>query len=316
VRLGCAAVMAVCMLSGRAHAQANPAAETLFDSGREALAKGDYERACQQLRESNRLEPAVGTLFNLADCEEKRGKLATAWALFRAVEQKVPAGDERAAIARERAHALEPRLPKVTLKLADGAPKETTVRDGDTEIGAASLGVPIPMDPGTHEFAVSSPGRPSRLVHVRLAEGEQRTVEVQPKDTDANADAATRAQAPTPTATSDTASRGTDTKTLGFVLGGVGIAGLAVGAVAGVMVLGKKSTADENCPNKVCNQKGMDAVDEAVTLRTVSNVGWIVGALGVGAGAYFVLTSGGGAKTSVGAAPLPAGGRLCVTRIW
>src|SRR5262245_31877335 len=59
------------------------AAEALFEEGRSALAAGDLDLACARFRESNRLDPAVGTVLNLADCEEKRGKLATAWTLFR-----------------------------------------------------------------------------------------------------------------------------------------------------------------------------------------------------------------------------------------
>src|SRR5262245_37669831 len=88
-----------CALSPKAaRAQASPAAEALFRSGREALDHGDYERACKQLRESDRIEPAVGTELNLATCEEKRGNIATAWQLYRAAVDKLPQADERAGI--------------------------------------------------------------------------------------------------------------------------------------------------------------------------------------------------------------------------
>lgn len=313
VRFGWLVGVALALVPSMAGAQTNPAAEALFNSGREAMAKGDYEHACQQLRESNRLEPAVGTQFNLADCEEKRGKLATAWTLFRAVEQKVPEGDERASVARERAQALEGRLPKVTLRLAAGAPKETTVRDGDTELEAGSFGIPLPMDPGTHEFVVSAPGRSSQKIEITLADGEHRDVEVKPGEASGSSVPVERRSGAPPL----DHPHGSNTKTLGFAIGGVGVAGVAVGAIAGAMVLGKKSTADENCPNKLCtSQAGLDAVDSARTLKLVSNIGWAVGVLGLGAGAYFVLTSSDGERTSVGAAALPAGGQLSVTRLW
>lgn len=312
IGFGCVVGVALAVVPSLASAQTNPAAEALFNSAREAMAKGDYEHACQELRESNRLEPAVGTQFNLADCEEKRGKLATAWTLFRAVQQKVPEGDERSSIAKERAQALEARLPKVTLRLASGAPKDTTVRDGDVELGSASFGISLPMDPGAHEFVVSAPGRSARKIRVELAERESRDVEVNPGE------AFSRSPAVPENSAGAAQSHGSNTRTLGFVIGGVGVASLGVGAVAGIMVLGKKSTADDNCPNKQCtSQAGLDAVDAGRTLKTVSNIGWIVGVVGVGAGAYFVLTSDGSTPTtSVGAAPIPAGGQLSFSRTW
>lgn len=313
-RFGCIVAVALAVVPSVASAQANPAAEALFNSGREAMARGDYEHACQQLRESNRIEPAIGTQFNLADCEEKRGKLATAWTLFRAVEQKVPTGDERGSIAKERAYALEGRLPEVTLRLASGAPKDTTVRDGDVELGSASFGVPIPIDPGPHEFIVSAPGRPTRKFHVVFRAGETRSLEVQPGG---SSEAETRPAVARPDTATPAPSHGSSTRTLGWVLGGVGIAGIGVGAVAGIMVLGKKNTADEACPAKQCtDESGLKAIDAAKTFQVVSNVGWVVGVLGLGFGTYFVLTGGERATTTIGFAPIREGGRLSVNYRW
>jgi hypothetical protein len=289
----------------------SPAAEALFDQGRQSMERNDYEQACKQFQESNKLEPAVGTEFNLADCEEKRGRLATAWQLFRAVEQKLPAGDDRAPIAHGRAQALEPRLPKVTLVLAAGAPNDTTVRDGSVELGSGSFGTPLPFDPGAHDLVASAPGHASRTFHVQLAEGETKSVPVEPG-----------ASSGTSASTADTSGAhagagGSNTRTLGFVLGGVGVAGIGVGAVAGLMVLGKKNTAEDECPANQCSPAGYDAVESGRTLKTVSNIGWIVGALGVGAGAYFILTSSNGeSTTAVGPVPLPAGGGLAMRRTW
>ncbi|NOU28880.1 MAG: hypothetical protein HOO96_13330, partial [Polyangiaceae bacterium] len=49
-------------------------AETLFREGRKALEAGDYAVACAKFAESQRIEPAPGTLLNLAGCEERSGK--------------------------------------------------------------------------------------------------------------------------------------------------------------------------------------------------------------------------------------------------
>src|SRR5690606_6144737 len=82
------------------------AAEALFESGHEAMSGGDYDTACARFAESNRLDPAVGSLLNLAICEEKRGRLATAWQLYKRVMSELAAGDDRYPIAQRRASAL------------------------------------------------------------------------------------------------------------------------------------------------------------------------------------------------------------------
>jgi hypothetical protein len=60
------------------YAQNPAAAEALFEQARAAMAAGSYDIACARFRDSDKLDPAVGTRFNLADCEERRGRVATA----------------------------------------------------------------------------------------------------------------------------------------------------------------------------------------------------------------------------------------------
>src|SRR3954467_7016553 len=69
-----------------AHADATladkAAAQSLFDQGRSLMTKGQYAQACPKLAESQRLDPGLGTQFNLADCYEHLGQTASAWAGF------------------------------------------------------------------------------------------------------------------------------------------------------------------------------------------------------------------------------------------
>jgi hypothetical protein len=88
--LGIAVALCTMLCTADARAQRDPAAaEALFQQGKAALDRGDLDVACGKLRESHRLDPAVGTLFNVADCEERRGKTGTAWALFIEVRDKM-----------------------------------------------------------------------------------------------------------------------------------------------------------------------------------------------------------------------------------
>ena len=97
-----------------------------------------------------------------------------------------------------------------------------------------------------------------------------------------------------------------------LVLGGVGVAGVVVGEITGVMVLGKKGTVDDECDEqKRCTQTGLDAADAGSTLGTVSGIGFIAGGVLLGAGAVLVLTSGGSGKSSDSGSALHLGpGRI------
>jgi hypothetical protein len=288
-------------------------ADALFEAGREALERGDIAVACQRFEESNRLESVAGTILNLANCREKLGQLASAWQRYREAVQKLPPGDERLALARERAAALEPRVPRLTVVLASGAPADAKVYRGNVELGGASLGLPLPVDPGEHVITVSAPGRSESRVVVEIAEAEQRelTVEAGPADSAVGTSAADSSSTlgPVRDRKSDD---GSGQRTAGFVIGGIGIAGLAVSLVAGAQALGEKNTVDDECDQNRCTQAGLDAADSGKTWVTVSNVAFAVGAVGVGVGAFLVLSAGSsrGSETAVGAHAVPGGGAL------
>ena len=58
-------------------------AEGLFNEGRASIARGNYVDACPKFEESQRLDPAVGTLINLAECHEHEKRLVAAWSAYR-----------------------------------------------------------------------------------------------------------------------------------------------------------------------------------------------------------------------------------------
>jgi hypothetical protein len=289
------------------------AAEALFRAGREALTKGDHAAACQRFEESNRLEPAVGTVFNIANCREKLGQLASAWQRYQEAVQKLPSGDDRIKIASQRAAALEPRLPRLTLSLPPEAPPGTVIVKDGTELGSGSLGVPLPVDPGDHTLIVRAPGHEDERSQVTLAEAETRALTLklgQPQsDLPDTREGTSIGVVPPPTDTRGRDSGSSSQRTLGYAVGAVGVVGLAVSLGTGAMVLSKKSTVEDECVNKRCTDEGLDAGDTGRTLSTVSTVSFVAGLVGVGAGLALVLTSDHkrGTATSVSAAPLQGG---------
>lgn len=288
-----------------AFAQSAAAAEALFQEGQAALERSDFETACPKLRESDRLDPANGTKLNLADCEEKRGHLASAWELYKKLADTLPAGDERLGYSQQRAQALASRVPHLTFKLAPGAPPETQVSLGTVVFGSASFGTALPVDPGAHQIVVSA-GANKRTYQLNLAEAENTTLEISPlADAAAPAPAATPVPTvppPSPPAPVKDRGKPLNTRTLGFVLGGVGVVGLGVGAITGIIGLNHQATGDENCSDvrRVCNQLGADENDKARAMRPVSMAGFAIGIVSVGVGAYFVLTSRSDRKVALG----------------
>jgi hypothetical protein len=96
---------------------------------------------------------------------------------------------------------------------------------------------------------------------------------------------------------------------LGYVIGGIGVAGFITGAVAGALTLQKKGVVNENCDaEKRCNQTGLDAADAGKTLGVVTTIGLITGAVGVGAGTYLILSA--GSSESPRAASVALSGRF------
>ncbi len=308
-----AALLAGATLSPVSSAQPRDAAaaEALFRQGREASDEGDHRTACAKFRESHRLDPALGTLFNIADCEERLGNVATAWTTFREVAQRLPPADDRRPLAEQRASLLEDRLPRLSVHFEGPSPPGTKITRNGVPLGSASMDAHLPVDPGVQRVIVDSPGRARAIFEIQASEGSRQTLTVRVGAPNRGA-AALGSDASTP---GEPAPK-SGSPTLGWLVGGVGVVGLAVGSIAGVAVLSKKSTVDANCDaRKVCNREGADAADEGRTLSTVSTAGFVVGALGIGLGGYLLLsTSKDGSETALAPAAGTRGGSVTLRR--
>ncbi|HEX7663278.1 MAG TPA: hypothetical protein VF407_02140, partial [Polyangiaceae bacterium] len=134
-------------------------ASQLFDAGRDLMKKGDYANACPKLAQSAKLEPRVGTYGRLAECEEKIGHLAAARGHWQdAVDLAQAQKDDRAAHASDELKRVDALVPRLVITMTS-PPSDVDVKLDDVSIGAASLGVPLPIDPGTHNVAVSASGK-------------------------------------------------------------------------------------------------------------------------------------------------------------
>jgi hypothetical protein len=294
------------------------AAAALFQEGRDAAKRGDYAGACPKLADSYRLDPAPGTLLNLADCHEHLGKLASAWQLFQQAIEHLSSSDARRAPAKQRAAALEARLPRLTVVLAPNAPAGTTVKRDSTELGGGGLNTALPVDPGEHEVVVTAPDHQERRFSVILAEGRSERLVVEAGALVQKAAPVKEPTAPPPPPPPAPPKGMSTMRTVGFIVGGAGLAGIGAAIATGLVLPGKQRIIDANCgADFLCNQEGFAAAQSGKTLAAANTTLWFVGGIMTGVGAVLVVAGGNGGDSKPGAAleihPLSGGAAASLT---
>ncbi len=290
VRLLVAASLVTSFAHGEPSAQDKAQADAFFREGRALMTDAKYALACAKFAESHRLDPAPGTLVNLALCHEKDGQTASAWAEFNEVAERPGDDKARGPYARGRAQELEKRLSRLRVKVAAPSPSESVAIDGRTQ-GAGAWGSALPLDPGEHVVVASAPGRKSWKSTVRLGQGPTVLDVDVPALEDPPREAALLSPPPPPASKSPT--DGSTQRTVGLAVGGAGIVAIGVGAAFGLRTLGKKSDADAICPSNKCagDPRVADLDDAAKTSAVVSTLAFAVGAVAVAAGVTLVLSA-------------------------
>jgi hypothetical protein len=315
-----ASVVAFCALGrpatvGAATSADMAAAEALFQEARDLMAQGRFRDACPKLAESQRLDPAVGTLLYLAECYEKNGLTASAWATFElaAAEGRKDKQAEREILAKERAQQLLPRLSRISIFVPDNARLDGLVVTNDgAVIGAASWGSALPVDPGKHIVQASAPGKKpfttdvnvgenagTIQVQIPLLQGEPQAVAVKPE-----AIIPPLAQpAPPPAVESTPESYWGTQRIIGLSLAGAGLLGLGVGTAFAVSAQGKQSDSEKYCApddKTRCTQQGVDMIDSAKRQNTLGNALIGVGGALIVGGAVVFFTAPSGAENRAG----------------
>jgi hypothetical protein len=353
--------LGVGVLAGEdARAQTSPAppardpaaAQWLFRDGRALMKKGDFPAACAKLEESQRLDPAVGTLMNLAECEERIGRRASAWQRWGAALEQLPRDDRRRALATRRIAALEKTVARLTIVVAPGAPPGLQIRRDGVLVGAGSLGSPLPIDPGRHVITVVAPGgQPPRDLEVDIDEGEQCTLKV---DTDLFAVAASGSEAsmaapppfvpispgaplavapalpapgPRPVAaapgltltTTPEPAAATGRPWLGYALLGTGAALIGAGGYMALLTVAARRDAAADCVHITginrCWSNAAGALARERRYSLLADAGFAAGALAAGTGLYLLLFRGSGGaseRVTAGVVPRAAGGEVQV----
>jgi tetratricopeptide (TPR) repeat protein len=287
--------------------------QALFDKGVADMEAGRFETACPAIEESYTLDPRPGTLFTLAECESKRGRIATALrhyddylAAYGALnrDQRAKQGD-RERICRAQQEALAAKVPELTLVLPPNAPPGTEVTRDGVLLDKLDLGIPKRVDPGEHVIVTRAPGHPPSTARTTLAIGERKGIAL------VVLEPAPEVPAATPKLNEAPAAQGTSWR-LGVGIAGVGVGAalLATGIVSTVEVLGVN-----NDPNfvkykmlnassfDVCATAQTDHVNTGLAASVISlcsklstfekleGVAYTSAAVFTGLGLYFLLTA-------------------------
>jgi hypothetical protein len=303
------------------------AAEVLFREAIEALDHGNVKVACAKFDESQRLDPAIGTLMNLAACHEREGKTATAWTEYaQAASQAASSGQkEREKLARTRVAALEKQLRRVVVTAPARPVRGMAVKlDGDP---FTTFGTAVPLDPGEHVLEATAPAKKAWKTTVRVAPSAGTDSVAVPELADAApepvvAPAPVPARAPArpdaatlaPSVTTGAASpadkdHGTGSRrTIGYVVGGAGIVSLALAGYYWSVTATKDSHRKDALAASPGNPEAQAAAvtlrDQALRAQTYAVVATGVGVVGVGAGLLLILTSPRAPSTGLSVTPL------------
>jgi hypothetical protein len=145
----------------------------------EELAKqGKLAEACPFYAASFKEDPQLGALLHLADCNEKIGKTATAWAEWNdAAELAHQRNDKREATARARAAALAGKLAHLHINAPKVAiPGLSVQRDG--EFVTIFVGTDMPIDPGEHEIAAEAAGYKPWSTKIKIEPSTNSSVDI------------------------------------------------------------------------------------------------------------------------------------------
>jgi serine/threonine-protein kinase len=327
-----AALTAIAIAASSAVAGAQPshdpvAAQALFDAAKRLVAQGKYGEACSKLEESQRLDPAIGTHYALAECYEKAGRLASAWVAFLDVasESSAQGRADREKYAKARAAALMPRLSRITVNVPAAARVAGLQIKKDSEtLREAQWGVAVPADTGSHVIAASAPGKvPFETTVVTREDGTTLGVDIPPLADAPSAPTATTSFSSTttaPTTISTEEHHGTSAQpVIGIVVGAAGVAGLAVGAIFGAEALSKHSASQQQCQGNACTPAGIQDVNDGKSAGNISTIALAAGAAALVGGAVLWLTAPRGeTKTGLRAAPIVArdGGGFAIQGAW
>jgi hypothetical protein len=284
---------------------ARASAEALFQEGVRLSKRNQLEEACKKFAASDALDVAVGTLLRLADCRERTGRFASAWARFREARSlaELQGMTERARIAAVRSAALEHKLARLVLLVPPAPPRGYTVKLGELTVPPDSWGTALPLDAGTVSVEASAPGYVTYRRYVAIPPEEGARVQVplpplEPQRAPASPRPAANSDSPAKPSEERTSlprsvSRGYAARVVGASLAATGGVGLATGGVLALVAKKRHDASLERCSGvpRRCSARGEELQDESERFATYAAVSAAIGGGLLVAGLVVYLTA-------------------------
>lgn len=270
-------------------------AQRTFDEARALFVAGNATEACVRFAQSQRLDPKLGTLLNLAICHEKIGRVASAWSEFHDARSIATAQGlkDRVQFADDHLAALAPRLAYVRVRMtAESKPK---VRLDGEVVDPAALDADIPVDPGAHLVEATWTDGKTWKASVRASTSNKEVVTLPPWVPQAKT-------GPSPAPPSH------GRRTAGLVTMGASLAVAGAGAVFGFMALSARSDAEAQCAASRCAE-GRATNDTGLSYAWASNALLGVAGLALVTGGILTLSDLGGTR-NVSIGPTSIGGHF------
>lgn len=281
-----------------AHADNASKADALFKRGKKLLADKEYSDACPTFEDVDKLDPGIGAKLNVAKCYEEWGRLATAYRWYEeAIATATSSKDERLPKIKQLAEDLDINVPRVTIKVPDGANPDivaTITLDGKPVV-ASKLNTEMRVDPGPHrvEFVVDGQ-KDTKMAPVERGGSAEITLDIpkgagRPKQT-----AKKRIQIDAEPVEEPVENPGRGRRILGLSVAGGGAVALGVAGVLTLTARSKYNKAiDDHCMGdpQSCDDTGLDITQSARTRANVATIVTIGGAVLVGAGIVLYLTA-------------------------
>jgi len=227
----------------------------------------------------------------------------------------------------QRITEIDAVMPAIVFEAKDGAGNDlAAVRvtlDGQPFTDRLD-GRALPVDPGEHRFIFQAEGRRMVAKQIIIRERDKTRHEkivmvadtsTEPEPPPAPTTSATIPTSPPPPAAPDTPpSGGRPIKPIVLVAGGVGVVGLAVGVITGLMAGSSHSSLTNECNGNSCPTSAQSDLDSFHSMKTISTIGYVVGAVGlIGAGVLYFTTGKTSAPTTgvwIGPTSVGLGGRF------
>lgn len=256
-----------------------------------ALALDAFKKSYASVASPNSRLYIARSLAALGELQEAyfefEGTIAEADARAKTEEKYAPTRDT-ATLERDE---LANKLALVTVNVASDAP-DAKLLIGGKEVPRERWGKPYPVAPGSTEVVLETPSKPPIKESLTLAAGDKREVALKPPAPAVGpSDGLAGGGSGDPSPDTGTSSGGMKKlRPFAYVAGGLGVAGFATFAVAGILSNSTYSDLEETCRGP-CPADRADDVSKGKTQQTIANIGLIVGAVGAAAAVPLFILS-------------------------